>query len=171
MADHYIAVGILRKPHGLNGAFGFLLSRGLRSLKKWPSHFFIEQKGTFVPYFVEQFELKDFESGYISFEGINNPEQARKLSGCDLCLNEKEVSNYFKKAADDYSFLIGYTAWNRDKELGSVAEIYSHPAQILAAVELNGREVLIPLADELVLEIDKRRKKIIFEVPEGLLDL
>jgi ribosomal 30S subunit maturation factor RimM len=34
---------------------------------------------------------------------------------------------------------------------------------------LDGEEVMIPLVDDLVLDIDKRKKKIVFAVPDGLI--
>jgi 16S rRNA processing protein RimM len=52
-----------------------------------------------------------------------------------------------------------------------VADILSHPAQILAEITINGSEVLIPIVDELVIEIDKRKRKIVFDVPEGLISI
>jgi len=90
------------------------------------------------------------------------------LVNSELYLDEKTVSTFFKKAADEYDFLIGYTAYDKETELGLVTGILSHPAQILAEINVNGNEVLIPIVDDLVIEIDKRKKKIVFDVPEGL---
>jgi hypothetical protein len=55
MADNYTSVGKIRKPHGLSGAFNFTLTRELKSLRKYPTHFFMEVKGGFVPYFIASF--------------------------------------------------------------------------------------------------------------------
>jgi len=169
MSENYISVGILRKPHGLSGAFSFVLTRELKSLKKYPPHFFIESGGTYMPYFVSKVDLKDIFSGYINFEDVTTVEAARKLVNSELCLDEKTVSTFFKKAADEYGFLIGFTAYDKEKELGPVKDILSHPAQILAEVYVDGEDVLIPLVDDLVIDIDKRKKKIVFDVPEGLI--
>ena len=169
MSDNYISVGILRKPHGLSGAFSFILTRELKSLKKYPPHFFLEVKGAFIPYFVSKIDLKDIFSGYINFEEVTKVEQAKALSNSELYLDEKTISTFFKKAADEYGFLIGYTAYDKEAELGPVQDILSHPAQILVEVNVNGSDVLIPLVDDLVIEIDKRKKKIVFDVPEGLI--
>ena len=169
MPDSYTSVGILRKPHGFSGAFSFVLTRELKSLKKYPPHFFVEVKGTYIPYFVSKFDLKDIFGGYITFEEVSKIEDARALVNSDLYLDDKMISTFFKKDADEYGFLIGYTAYDKETELGPVAGILSHPAQILAEITVNGAEVLIPLVDDLVLEIDKRKKKIVFDVPEGLI--
>jgi 16S rRNA processing protein RimM len=169
MPDHYISVGILRKPHGLSGAFSFVLTRELKSLKKHPPHFFLEIRGAFIPYFVSKIDFKDIFGGYITLEEVSRLEDAKALVNSELYLDEKAVSSYFKKAADEYGFLIGYKAFDKESELGPVKDILSHPAQILAEIEVDGAEILIPIVDDLVLEIDKRKKRIIFDVPEGLI--
>jgi 16S rRNA processing protein RimM len=169
MPDSYTSVGILRKPHGLSGAFGFIFTRELKSLKKYPPHFFIEVKGSYIPYFVSKIDLKDIFTGYISFEEVTKLEQAKPLVNSDLYLDDKGVSTFFKKEAVEYDYLIGYTAYDNETELGPIVEILSHPAQILVSVNVKGSEVLIPLVDDLLLSIEKRKKKIVFDVPEGLI--
>jgi 16S rRNA processing protein RimM len=168
MPDNYISVGILRKPHGLSGAFSFVLTRELKSLKKSPTHFFLDAKGTFIPYFISKIDFKDIFGGYINLEEVTKIEEAKALVNSELYLDEKTVNTFFKKAADEYGFLVGYTAYDKETELGPIQGILSHPAQILAEININGTEVLIPLVDDLVIDIDKRKKKIVFDVPEGL---
>ena len=169
MTDSHTSVGILRKPHGLSGAFNFTLTRELKSLKKHPTHFFIEVKGGFVPYFIAAFDPKDMFTGLLRFEEVNSVEQAKLLAGSDLYLDGKTITSLFKKDVDDYGFLIGYLAYDGDSELAPIESIETLPGQVLAVLTLNGEEVMIPLVDDLVVEIDKRKKKIIFAVPEGLI--
>ena len=107
--------------------------------------------------------------GYINFEEVTKVEDARALVNSELYLDEKVVNTFFKKAADEYGFLIGYTAYDQETELGPVTGILSHPAQILAEIQVNGEDVLIPIVDDLVIDIDKKKKRIIFDVPEGLI--
>ena len=55
------------------------------------------------------------------------------------------------------------------QNLGPIDEIMELPGQVLVVLQFNGEEVLIPLVDDLVLDLDKRKKKIVFAVPEGLI--
>ena len=169
MPDTYISVGKLKKPHGLNGAFSFSLARELKSLKKVPPHFFVEIKGNFIPYFVKNIDLKDIHSGYISFEEITKPEEARDLVNMELYLEEQKVNTFFKKDADEYGFLVGFTAYDKETLLGTIDEVMDMPGQVLVMLTVNDQEVMIPLADDLVLDLDKRKKRITFDVPEGLI--
>jgi 16S rRNA processing protein RimM len=169
MPDTYTSVGILRKPHGLSGAFSFVLTRELKSLKRHPTHFFLEVRGAYIPYFISKIDLKDIFAGYINFEEVTKLEQAKPLVNSGLYLDSQTVSAFFKKEAAEYDYLIGYTAYDKETALGPISEILSHPAQILVSVTMNGTDVLIPLVDDLVIDIDKRKKKIIFDVPDGLI--
>lgn len=172
MADNYISVGKLGKPHGISGAFYFSLSRILKSKKNLPLHFFLENKGTLLPWFVSKIELQGLDTGFIEFEDITTREIAKNHSGKELYLKDTEVEKLFKKDKDDLGFLIGFMLIDETLgEIGPITEIEDSAYQILATVDYNGNEVMIPLADELIVELNKRKKQITLNLPEGLLDL
>ena len=61
-----------------------------------------------------------------------------------------------------------------DKEVGEVGvieEILDMPQQEMTLIRYKKREVLIPLNEELILEIDEKKKQVMVDLPEGLLDL
>ena len=61
-----------------------------------------------------------------------------------------------------------------DKELGEIGvieEVLELPQQEMAVVKKEGKEVMIPLNDTFVKGIDRTKKRIDVELPEGLLDL
>lgn len=170
--DKYISVGKLRKPHGISGAFGFLLNRELKSLKKIPPHFFLEVKGNYLPYFIQNIELQDIQTGYLTFEEISNREDAKLLSSSDLYLPEKDIKQYFKKDADDLSTYIGYTVFDKEKgEIGIIDDVLDLPLQVMANVKTANGEFMIPITEELIESIDDKKKKIVFIIPEGLMEL
>jgi len=43
--------------------------------------------------------------------------------------------------------------------------------QAILEIERNGSEILIPLIDDFIKSVDREQKKIILEVPEGLIDI
>jgi 16S rRNA processing protein RimM len=55
--------------------------------------------------------------------------------------------------------------------LGSVKEVYSTGAQDVIIMIYQGVEVLIPLTDEIVPQVDKNNKVITTQLPDGLLDV
>lgn len=172
MAESYISVGKLGKPHGIRGAFRFLLQRELKSKSKLPAHFILLQKGSYLPFFIKETEWTAFDTGFVTFEEISTPEQAKLFSGTELFLEEKLVEKFFKKSAGDFDFILGWMAVNESGEtIGTIEGIEENPGQVLAVVNKGGKEVFIPLVDDFILKTDKRKKQISFALPEGLLDL
>lgn len=172
MAEEYISVGKLGKPHGIAGAFRFLLHRQLKSKAKFPKHFLLHIKGSYLPWFVTEVELTGLSDGLIRFEDVTTPEKARIYSGCELFLSEKDTNAYFKKDAEGLNYLKGYQVSDQTAgPLGPLLEVDETPAQILITIDYKGREVLIPLVDEFIIELNKRKKTLLLDLPEGLLDL
>ena len=55
--------------------------------------------------------------------------------------------------------------------MGIVREVYSLNGQDLIAMDYQGHEVLIPTAEDIVLKADKENKKLVVNLPEGLLEV
>ena len=58
-----------------------------------------------------------------------------------------------------------------EQTLGTVSNVEDFGAAPLLIVEIDGREVMIPLADSICTEVDTAQKRIVVALPEGLLDL
>jgi 16S rRNA processing protein RimM len=172
MAELSLSVGKLGKPHGLSGAFRFYLSRELKNKNKKPAHFLLDVNGTELPFFVKEIEWTGFNEGFILFEEIITPEKAKAYSGKELRLKQNDIAALFKTTADEYDFLKGYEVVEREAgKLGIIEEVIENPGQLLISIKTNSNEMLIPLADEFVLKIDKRKKELTLNLPEGLLAL
>ena len=66
----------------------------------------------------------------------------------------------------------GCTVKVGDDSIGQVKSVLkTGGAEILVIVDNSGKELLIPLADSIVVEVDLSRKAIVVDPPEGLLDL
>jgi 16S rRNA processing protein RimM len=55
--------------------------------------------------------------------------------------------------------------------LGTVNDVQDFGAAPLLVATIDGREAMIPLADSICVEVDTAIKRIVVELPEGLLDL
>ncbi len=132
----------------------------------------IEQRGSFLPWFINKIEWLGFNEGLISFEEITSVEKAKENTKKGLYLTEKDFELFFKKDAEGLNYLIGYKASEESRgDLGIIKEIIENPGQVLCFAVKDNHEFVIPLVDEFILNINKRKKEIIFILPEGLLDL
>lgn len=171
-SEQHIPVAKLGRPHGISGAFRFQLTRVLKSKKKLPPHFYIQTKGKYIPFFVASITLNDMDSGLLNLEEITNPETAKLYSGSQLFLLEKDVKTFFKEDAEENEFLIGYTIVDETEgRIGVITELLDTPAQVLATVKGEGKEFTIPLVHELIVEINKRKKEVVMNLPQGLLEI
>ena len=58
-----------------------------------------------------------------------------------------------------------------DRVIGVAREIVSGPAGDLLALEVNGKELLIPFRKPIVKRVDRAARRIELDPPPGLLDL
>jgi 16S rRNA processing protein RimM len=170
--EKHIPIGKLGKPHGISGAFRFLFFRDLKSKKKLPTTVFLDVKGNFVPFFIKSIELKGWNDGFIKFEDITTPEAAKLYSGRELFLPEELATQLFKPDANELEYLSGYKVLVAEQgEIGAIARLEEGPAQVLITVSNGTKEWMIPLVDEFIIKIDKRKKELHLQLPEGLLDI
>jgi 16S rRNA processing protein RimM len=170
--EKYITIGKLGKPHGISGAFRFLLEREPKSKNKLPGHFMIQHDDNYLPWFIEKIEWTGFNEGIILFEEINSPEKARAYNGNLLCLTESDTKTFFKANAGELDFLIGYKAILKlGEEPGTIKEISEMPGQTLLLIKRGDKEIMIPFAEDFVVDINKKKKEITFDLPDGLIDI
>ncbi|MBK7854619.1 MAG: hypothetical protein IPJ79_06625 [Bacteroidetes bacterium] len=55
--------------------------------------------------------------------------------------------------------------------IGTVKDMIEMPAQPLAQIFVNEKEVLLPINKDFVVEFNKQEKKLIMKLPEGLLEI
>lgn len=107
----------------------------------------------------------------LRFAEVSDLESARNLMGAELLLAPDEL-----RPLDDGEFflheLVGLEIIGSDgHSLGTIADVYDVGEQLLASVELDGRERLFPIRQETVKRIDMKTRKIEVSLPVGLLDL
>lgn len=132
--------------------------------------FLIEINNQLIPYFVEKISGND-TSCIVLFEDINTHDEAQKLTRKTVYLPQTSTKK-IKSPKDYIQALIGYKVIDKTEgELGIAIDILEYPMQLLLKIEYQSKEVLIPLVEPLVTEINKKKKTITVELPEGFLDI
>jgi 16S rRNA processing protein RimM len=132
---------------------------------------FVEFNNNLVPFFIESSSLHKNDFLRVHFEDIDNEEEADNIIGCAIYL---PLSMLPKLTGNKFYFheVIGFEI--EDKRLGVFGRIVSindTSAQPLFEV-LNGEvEMLIPMIDHFLVEIDRKNKKVIMDLPEGLVEM
>jgi 16S rRNA processing protein RimM len=166
----YFKIGKFVTTFGLQGELVLKHNLGKKTSLKGLQALFIEEKqDSFIPWFVESTRIKTEEEIYIKLEGISVKEQAIKLTQKQVWLPEADFKKFSSKSSP-INFL-GYEIVEADKVLGKIVEVIEQPHQILCRIDFNGKEAFIPLHEETIRKIDRKKSQVIVELPEGLLEI
>jgi 16S rRNA processing protein RimM len=170
----YILVGKTRKTHGIKGGLGLEIEEKFIEDVLNVAVAFIKVQGKLLPYFVEEFEYTN--KLVVKFEDVNSPQDALSITSKEFYIQEKDVQEKetiaFREGNLVYGKLAGFTI--RDEEtgmIGEILEVLEFPQQEMALIEYQGREVFIPLNEDLIVSIHKKDKVVLMDLPEGLLEL
>ena len=166
----YFKAGKLVAVHGLKGELIFKHELGKKSSLKDVKAIFIEdKKDSFFPWFIETAKARSADEVLLKLETIDTREAAAKISQKEIWLIEEDFKKLSAKSAP--ANLLGYTIINAKERLSEILEVVEQPHQLLCRIEINKKEVLIPLNESFLKKIDHKKKEVIVELPEGLLDI
>ncbi|MEZ4876335.1 MAG: ribosome maturation factor RimM [Flavobacterium sp.] len=131
----------------------------------------VEMNKNLIPFFIENSSLHKNDFLRVKFEEVDSEEEADSILGCEIYL---PLTMLPKLEGNKFYFheVIGFKI--EDKRLGIVGEIVSindTTAQPLFEVLNNGVEILIPMIDHFLLEIDRKNNKVVMDLPEGLIEM
>ena len=156
--------------HGLSGELLLKHELGKKtSLKNLQAIYTEERKNSFLPWFIESTKIKNEKEIFLKLNGINTREAAIKLAQKEIWIPETDFKKLAAKTAP--VSLLGYTIINNDEPLGEILELIEQPHQLLCRLQIRGKEVLIPLHEASLKKVDHKKKEVMVELPEGLLDI
>ena len=132
---------------------------------------FVEKHKNLIPFFIESISLHKSSLLRIKFEETDNEKDADLLIGSDLYL----PLNLLPKLSGNkfyYHEVIGFEVEDiHFGPLGTIKGINDRTAQHLFEIDYQGKEVLIPINDDIIQRVDRLHKTIVLNTPEGLIDL
>lgn len=166
----YFKIGKLVSTFGLKGELVLKHNLGKKtSLKGLKAIFIEERKESFIPWFIEATKIKSEEEIYLKIEGINTREGAIKLTQKEVWLPEPDFKKFSAKTSPIN--LLGFDIIEGEQVLGKIAEVIEQPHQILCRIDFNGKEAFIPLHEETIQKIDRKKQQVIVSLPPGLLEI
>ena len=168
--SEYFKIGKIVAAHGLNGELLLKHVLGKKtSLKGLQAVFIEDKKKSFLPWFILSVTIKNEEEVYLVLEGVNAREAAKKFIQKELWVPEDEFKKFAAKTSPVK--LLGYSIINEKQNLGSILEVIEQPHQLLCRLEIKNKEVLIPLNESSLIKIDHKKKEVLVQLPDGLLDI
>ena len=133
--------------------------------------FLLENESRLIPYFTTKVQLHKSQLLRVSVEGIESEKQADIMIGKSVYLPLDQLP---KLADDQFYFheIIGFEVIDPlQGPIGTITGVNDASSQVLLEVEYKNRQILIPLVDELIQQLDKKQKQLYLSIPEGLLYL
>jgi 16S rRNA processing protein RimM len=172
LKDQLFFLGTLGKPIGLKGELSMRFDCDNPANYLQVTGLFVETKTGIVPYKINRLKLKHGMEASILLETVDSIEKANGLKGSSLFLPLSHLptlsGNKFY-----YHEIIGFQLIDSNSGLlGKIKDVLAYPQHDLFQVmHPGGKEILIPVRDELIENVDRLLKQITVKVPEGLVDI
>ena len=168
--ETYCCFGKIIREKGLQGSLIVSIKPPLQDLIIKISSLFIEIKPTsFIPYFIEQKQIINQFQYQLFLKGISTKEQAINFIHKEIFVLQ-ETYNQFIHIPTDKNWL-GYKIIFQQKIIGIVENIIIQKFQTLVVTEINYKEVLIPIHNNSIIQINNQKKELEIDIPDGLLEI
>jgi 16S rRNA processing protein RimM len=166
----HILLGKITKVHGYQGAVTIRLERNISDNLPEMESVFIETDGRPVPFFIDFSEQPDLLTLRLKFRDYNTTEKVKEFIGCKVYLTNSTDPDI---PVEDPETLIDYEVLSDDDiSIGVIDEIIENPGQFLLRIRTtSGKEILLPLHEDLIKEIDSKIKIVRMILPEGIADI
>ncbi|MEO0900940.1 MAG: ribosome maturation factor RimM [Bacteroidota bacterium] len=132
---------------------------------------FVSLGNNLVPFFIDRCRLHKSALLRIDFEEVKDEAAADKILGSELYLPLQFLPPL---TGDKFYFheVIGFRLMDElHGDIGVIQAVNDSASQELFEVNKDGKELLIPINDDIITKVDRASKTIHVKTPEGLVDL
>jgi len=132
---------------------------------------FIEIQGLLVPFFIDELSLKNNGTATMILRHLDSEAKSEQISGRRVFIG-KDLDKGKKHKQYEQHHFNGYRVCDINHgDLGTIYGLIDYSGNHLFKIVNNDSEILIPITDAYIRNIDKKKKIIELETPEGLIEL
>lgn len=132
---------------------------------------FVSLGNNLVPFFIDRCRLHKSDLLRIDFQGVKDETTADKILGAELFL-PLELLPPLLGDKFYYHEVIGFGLVDAvHGEIGTIISINDNVSQALFEAEKDGKQLLLPINDEIIERVDREQRTIHVKAPEGLVEL
>lgn len=162
--------GKITKTHGLKGEVTIKIDVANPKDFTELRYFLVEEKAGLIPYFVENQKISG-DKMFVQLQDVKKVEQAVAFIGKAVFL-PNEMMPELEEDEFYYSEIVGFRLIDAEKgEIGQISDVLEYPTQAVIQVMKDGKEILIPIHDDIIEKVDKKAKVLNIKAPEGLIDM
>jgi 16S rRNA processing protein RimM len=165
-----ILLGRITKISGYEGAVAVKLEKSFIENIPNLESVFLEIDGKPVPFFISDSDYSGADILILKFEGYGSIEKVNQFTGSRVYLTTGRFKKSHKK---NPMSLKGYKVLAQNKDLiGIITNIIPNRGQdLLAIISPDKKEILIPLHEDFIVNIDHTENIIVLDLPDGLMDI
>ena len=168
--DDFIQIGSVSKPHGVHGELNLVVLDQFMLTSLEPNFFFIMLNGGLVPFKSNGVRRKSQQTFIVDLEDCKSEAKAKNLVHCEVFIDPKDLCEDEENTAP--SALVGYKVTDvRFGYVGVIEQIMEIAKNPLFQIDSSGKEVLIPIVEEFIVKVDKKKREITLNSPEGLIEM
>lgn len=131
---------------------------------------FVDIEGQRVPFFFSKLYEKGRET-LIKFDDFHDPQSASILVGRDIYAPPGHLVDGSDESWDPDEFIGLLVRDEKHGDLGEVTALEGNAKNPVLVIMLGGQEVMVPLADEMIVDLNMEERTMLIRTPEGLIDL
>lgn len=167
--EEVFKIGIINKPHGVKGEVSFTFTDDIFDRVEDCDYLVLLLDGILVPFFIEEYRFRSDNVALVKFEGIDSTEKARTLTNVEVYYPVKFMDD--QEEISSWNYFIGFRVEDIHHGcLGTVVDVDEATMNVLFVIENGDEEVLLPAHEEFILDIDRKKKILKVDIPDGLLD-
>lgn len=167
--EEVFKIGIINKPHGVKGEVSFTFTDDIFDRVEDCDYLVLLLDGILVPFFIEEYRFRLDNVALVKFEGIDSTEKARTLTNVEVYYPVKFMDD--QEEISSWNYFIGFRVEDIHHGcLGTVVDVDDATMNVLFVIENGDEEVLLPAHEEFILDIDRKKKILKVDIPDGLLD-
>lgn len=131
-----------------------------------------KKDSSLIPFFLSHAQAQNNGTLRIKIEDVDSVDEAKALVGKSAYLPLESLTKltgnqfYFHEVKD---FTVTDTNLG---VIGNIKQVLEYPSQsVFEIVNADGKEILVPITDEVVIDVDRENKNVTVTTPEGLVDL
>ena len=169
--DDFYYLGKIAKPFGSKGqVVAYLDVDEPLNYKKLES-VYLDLDGEWVPFLIKSVEILTGRKAILHFEDVNTAEDAAVYTGREMYLPLDSLPP-LKGKKFYYHEVKGFTVIDTvHGRIGTLVKVMDLPRQSLLQIAFNDKEILVPLVDEVIVKVDRKKKELHIHAPEGLIDI
>ena len=166
--EEVFKIGVINKPHGVKGEVSFTFTDDIFDRVDC-DYLILLMDGILVPFFMEEYRFRSDTVALVKFEGIDTAEQARKFTNVEVYFPKKFMDE--QEDVTSWNFFIGFRVEDvHHGYLGEITDVDDTTINVLFSIEKDGEELLLPAHEEFIIDLDREKKVMKVDVPDGLIE-